>query len=103
MKKTNYAYLTLGFFLSVLWVMDILSFFKIEEMWEMVRGIYGIAGPLLVIATIIEGLPTTENKDTQKRCDLCGEKIKKDEKSIHYPPKDGNSIDYCEKCKDKIK
>jgi hypothetical protein len=102
MKKINYVYLTIGIALFALWVVDLLSFFKMTEIWEMARGLYGITGWCLAAGFILEGWPTTEDNETKRICDLCGNKIMKNEKSIHYLNKDNGTTDYCEKCTDKI-
>lgn len=103
MKKQNYIYLTVGIVLFIVWCVDLLSFFKLPDIWYWIKGGYLLIGPLIFAGCFFEAC-SEENKETRKTCNICGEYIIKDEDSLHYIPKNGkyDTLDYCEKCKPKI-
>jgi hypothetical protein len=105
MKKENYMYLSLSIVLLILWILDVRSFVNFKEMWEFVRVLYAIGGFFMFAFALLAAVPTTESNETKKNCDICGKTITKDEQSVHFnrKDKDGNTFDYCEKCKDKVK
>lgn len=97
----NYIYLISGAVLAILWLIDIMSFFKIPEILEFIRIGYAAIGFFLSGLLMLEGWPTKAEDKTRKICSICGVSITRGEKSLHYKPSSGyiDTEDYCELCK----
>jgi len=61
---------------------------------------FSVCGVFL-IPVLIGGDKERDETLTEKLCDICGEKIKKDENSFHLAGK-GEQKDYCEKCRIRV-
>jgi hypothetical protein len=105
MKKENYLYLAAAIISMVLWLTAIQLIIGLKEIAIIVGGCYCAFGWILVAMFVCLSIPTKEDEYTVKKCSICGEKIKKNEQSLHFVRSDANgeSYDYCEKCKGKIK
>lgn len=102
MKKENYVCLVLGIIALGLWVINV---FKLGEILAFIQVGYIMIGFPVSLTLFACAWPTTSSNKTKKSCNICGKVIMKDEQSIHFNRKDedGNTFDYCEKCKDKVK
>lgn len=101
MQKRHYIYLVLGIIVLGIWILDILSFFSIDEIWKFSKGVYGCVGWSISLFLFASAVPDDEEDKLKigKLCDLCGDSIFKNEESVHLK----NGADYCERCAYKIK